>query len=201
MFQHAERKEKNLYLGNTENKSIDFLTLGCILLSKIMIYGVYIMDAKQVFGQFINWGEIKKSFIQHLRQEKGTNCPCCGQYSKEYKRRLNSSIAACLVVLSKMDHDAFHHVSEVLRAREMNTIGRDFALLKHWGLVEEKINMDTGKRSSGMWKITESGVQFALGELKVPRQVFLYNGQVTGRSFEETTVFEALGDRFNFSEL
>jgi len=159
------------------------------------------MDAKKVFMQYMNWGDIKKSFIQHVRQEKGTSCPCCGQYAKEYKRRLNSSIAACLVVLSKMEHNSFHHVGEVLKARGMNTIGRDFALLKHWGLVEEKINVDTGRRSSGMWKITEEGIEFAQGKSKVARQVFLYNGQVTGRSFEDTTIFEALGDKFNFSEL
>jgi len=153
------------------------------------------------FMPHLNWSSIHAEFLRFVRKSKGAECPCCKQHAKEYKRRLNSSIAAGLVVLSKMDHGTFHHVREILERLKATTVGRDFALLKYWGLIEEQYNEDTGKRSSGMWRITEKGVRFANGEIKVPRHIFLYAGRETGRSFEETTIFEALGDKFNYSEL
>lgn len=143
--------------------------------------------------------ETIKEGKSYLRQnfKNGISCPCCGQFVKQYKRKLNSVMARGLIKLVNLER-GFHHVGKIL----INTTGSgDFSKLKYWGLIEEKENFDKTKKASGFWKITEKGVRFAKGEIYLPKYVNIYNTNFLGFSKDKTDIVESLGNKFNYNEL
>jgi hypothetical protein len=147
-----------------------------------------------------------KEAKQFLRAnfEKGVDCPCCGQFVKLYKRKLNSGMAITLLRIfneSINEDDKWIPVKEFLRENKYKN-SHDWTLLKHWGLLEEKENIENIEtKNSGFWKITQKGRKFVLNEISVPDKVSIYNNKVLGFSEEQTTIIESLGKKFNYSEL
>lgn len=144
--------------------------------------------------------------------ERGQRCPCCQQFAKVYKRKLNSAMAASLICFIKTTGDSreYHHMQEVMAtwpmslARAAGAFGGDFAKLIYWKLVEEKPRTegdDSNGRTSGYWRITDKGRQFAKGTVAVESHVLLYDGQLIGFTPDSITIQEALGSRFNYEEL
>ena len=150
--------------------------------------------------------EIQRSAVEVAQAElfdkldEGTTCPCCQQYAKRYKRKLNSSMAAALCWMWAHARDAWIEVplaapSWVLKARE-------YPKLAWWGLIEEKPRQEGSRaRTSGVWRVTPLGAEFVRGCSDVPRYAFVYNGEV--QDFTETTtdIRSALGDKFDYAEL
>lgn len=135
---------------------------------------------------------------------EGMDCPCCGQLVKNYKRKLYGSIAAWLIMLVRRYRvdERFYSTSE--RWSLLTNSGRgDAAKLAYWGLIAEqpKDPDDTSKRTSGMWKPTEKGLQFVDGLVTVPSHVHVFDAKIMGFSETHTTIIEALGKRFDFEEL
>jgi hypothetical protein len=145
--------------------------------------------------------EIKKFLKDHM--EDGTDCPACEQFVKLYKRKLNSSMSVTLLELYRKTHKtrSYIHVNELEEYKNLN--GGGFATLKHWGLIEEcpKDHAEFHKKSSGYWKITQKGVDFCEGKIKVKQHVLIYNQKAVGFSEEEISITESLKDNFNYSEL
>lgn len=129
---------------------------------------------------------------------QGSRCPCCDQFAKRYKRSISGAVSRSLIkMFLEYDRDYFHITS--IRSSG----GGDFAKLRYWGLVEEK-EKDGAKdtRTSGFWRLTDSGVLFVNNELTVPKYVYTYNGIVS--SFSEgitVTIEQTLGKKFSYSEL
>jgi ssDNA-binding Zn-finger/Zn-ribbon topoisomerase 1 len=138
---------------------------------------------------------------QHLKEnyKKGVKCPCCNQNVKLYKRRLGSVMARCLIKLSVMG-EGYHHVKDIVSGIS-DTGTNDFSKLRYWGMIEEQSNDDDTKRTSGHWRITDKGRLFARNSIYVPMYVFIYNGKKQGFSVGETNIVEALGTKFNYSQL
>jgi hypothetical protein len=78
--------------------------------------------------------EVRMDFIREARQklqarlDDGTTCPCCGQFAKRYKRKLNSSMAAALCWMWTHARDAWIEVPTaapawILKAREYPKLG------------------------------------------------------------------------------
>ena len=136
------------------------------------------------------------------KMDKGATCPCCNQFVKMYKRKLNSTMARSLVRLyhlDKFNSIYYHNVNIVKSVSE--SVG-DFAKLLYWGMIEQKPNDDDkSKKNAGMWKITDKGRMFVEGKIKVPKHVNVYNSKPYGFTMEETDIKEALGDKFDYSEL
>ena len=141
--------------------------------------------------------EVKKYLRSNL--EKGTNCPCCGQIVKSYKRKLNNTMALCLIKLSKMKNE-FNHVSKIVNGIS-NTGTADFSKLKYWGLIEEHYNVNKEKKSSGFWRITPAGLNFANGKTTLPKYVTIYNKLNLGFSEEKINIKESLKEKFNYEDL
>ena len=137
---------------------------------------------------------------QHLRAnfEKGTECPCCGQFVKLYKRKLNSGMAITLIRIFNRGSD-WVNVKEFLRQNKFKN-SHDWTLLKYWGLLEES-DKSTNDRNSGSWKITEQGVRFVKNELSVKKHLYFFDSRSYGFSDETTNIMEALGNKFNYYEL
>ena len=135
----------------------------------------------------------------------GEKCPTCGQLAKEYKRKLYSSMALALIYLCKIyrQKNDWVHVNDVTKKtlRHNVSLGGDMAKLEHWRLIHQKLNADTKKRTSGLWKPTEEGIAFALCGEKVMSHVKFYNGDSNGFSGRMIDITEALGERFDYQEL
>jgi hypothetical protein len=131
--------------------------------------------------------------------EKGVDCPCCKQFVKKYSRKLTTSMSVGLISLyvkSKQNIGQSVHIKDI----EMVN-GGEFAQLKRWRLIQDEVNDDEKKRTSGMWNITQKGINFVENRITVPKYCDTYNGKTLGFSEEMTSIKQSLPDNFNYAEL
>ena len=133
--------------------------------------------------------------------ETGSKCPCCGRNVKMYNYTVNSSLARALVNLYKRSLRAQpNHVKDILIGLP-HSCGKNFCILKHWELIEESINTDTQKRSSGYWYITPKGIKFVLNEVRIPKTVKVFNDKMYTASEASVSIHDCLGKGFDYKEL
>ena len=133
--------------------------------------------------------------------EKGYVCKCCGQFIKSYVRKLNYSMAAVLILMSKHSKE-FFHVEDWLKSIKKPQLRADYHKLRFWGLIEAKSGVrEDGSKRNGYYKITEAGVSFAEGKTKAMQSVVVLNNKPQGFRGEEITIRQALGEKFNYDEL
>jgi len=133
---------------------------------------------------------------------EGTVCPCCEQHVKIYRRKLNASMARSLLWLVRHCEVTKHWCDVPRQAPTWLLRSRELPKLAYWRLVETQPNTDDPtKRCSGIWRPTSEGRQFAYSRTVVPSHAEIYNGGVVGYSDTPTTIREALGERFDYSEL
>jgi hypothetical protein len=147
-------------------------------------------------------------FMEFLRAGGSGDCPTCDRYASIYKRGLNKSMAYGLVAFSRQ-----FQVGEWVDVPEWKAgVGlwqsNDAAQLRHWGLLESQASVvkrsnmaeDSPDHSTvGIWRLTPKGLEFARGELSVPRFVVLYNQKSLGLVGEEIYIDEVQG--FSFDDL
>ena len=144
--------------------------------------------------------QARRSVMSNI--EEGTTCPCCDQYCRLYKRKLNSGMAAGLVWLVRQYLKDRQWVDIPNRApRFLLRTGGQFSVLAHWGLIEQRINEDDKKRTSGFWRPTKKGIDFVKRRISVPSHVHLYNNEVRGWSDKNLDIDAALGKKFSYKEL
>lgn len=147
---------------------------------------------------------------------EGAECPCCAQNVKLYKRALHGGMAASLIAFAKVTQattpkDGWLKVPDdfVQTTKLVTVLGnREYNKLRYWGLLEgqgPEQALESDAPYSGMWRITELGFQFVRGEVKLPKNVFVYNKQQlkppAGTVVEEIDIKQALGQKFNYDEL
>lgn len=132
------------------------------------------------------------------RAAGGARCPCCNQYAKVYRRQINSGMARSLIAMYLHGPQGqWIHLPTQIGARS-----REEGKLRYWGLVEEQIDIqrDDGGRA-GYWRITPAGRNWVTGKTTVPKFVNVYNNTVLRTYGTETSITDALGTRFNYTEL
>lgn len=139
---------------------------------------------------------------------RGCICPTCGQGCKLYKRKINSTMALALVLIYQHfrlhPRDQWLHVPAFLvKVKHDSTIaGGDAAKLRYWGVIEARPGeRNDGSDRVGHYRITDVGRQFVEGKIAVPRYIYLYNQGLLRLSEEMTTIQQALGDKFSYTEL
>ena len=140
-----------------------------------------------------------KQAKQFLRDNyiKGTKCPCCDQNVKLHPFKLTSGVAAVLIKFYKERDKGW-----INPIKEFKTNNGNYAKLRHWGFLEKKSENDNPKiKSSGLWRITPTGILFATNKIDVQEKVKLYNNQYFGREGDWITIKDALGTKFDFEEL
>lgn len=150
--------------------------------------GIVILDSMQTI----------KEAKQHLRENwvKGVNCACCGQFVKRYSYKLNVSIAVTLIEMYNLKKEWVHVNTEI-----SPTSGGYFSLAQHWKLIYQKPLEGEDKKGSGYWALTDKGRDFVLNRIIVPTHVHMFDGRVLGFAEEHTSIVEALGKKFSYSEL
>ena len=140
----------------------------------------------------------------------GAKCPCCTQFAKIYKRKMEASKALALILFCRQlpsPGGEWTHIptflkrgggthQEVLRSRE-------WTRLRYFGLLEPRTDEpeDSKKKTSGFWRLTPLGMDFALRLERVPAYVTVYDERILSRSPETVSIDEALGKKFNYKEL
>jgi len=133
--------------------------------------------------------------------EDGIICPCCDQTCKEYPRKLNHNMAASLIWLVREYRHRPRWIHITAEAPRFVLKTKEYATPRHWGLMEARENDDPTKKTSGLWRPTQDGIDFVGGRIRVASHAFLYNNTCRGLSKETTTIEEALGEFFDYQEL
>lgn len=138
----------------------------------------------------------------------GVTCPCCGQFCKVYRRKLNSTMARALILIyhwfQAHPQEKWLHVPDFLvKVKADSTVaGGDVSKLRFWDLLEaQKGQRADGSGRVGFYRITDLGRKFIEGKAAVPRYAFTYNQLLLRMSDEMTTIEQALGDRFDYGVL
>lgn len=118
------------------------------------------------------WNDLPWS--EKLLSPKRSTCPTCLQSTTAYNRPLSASIASGLVRLALLAIrgrlDDYHHVSTFDRSGGRSG---EISKLLHWGFIEELLNMDTTKRTSGYWRATAWGRLFVTKKLTAPSHALI----------------------------
>ena len=142
-----------------------------------------------------------RTMHQKLRkQQDGTCCPVCDKFGKEYKRKLNRTMARSLIWLVKEYERTGAWVKIAKTAPKFVLASNQIVTLRAWDLIIVKDNDDPTKSSSNLLKPTEDGIDFVYGRVEVPSHHFEYRGEVLGHTEEYITIYEAIGD-FNYAAL
>lgn len=154
-------------------------------------------------GEPPRYGETLAAARERVQKslDEGIVCPCCDQYARVYQRQIYRRMALWLIWAVKENErePRWLGVEECPRAAR----GGDTAKLRYWGLIIEQDHdpADRYKRTSGLWKPTESGRQFAYDRIRVPKYCAVYNGEPLDFSSETASIRDALGREFNYDEL
>ena len=134
-------------------------------------------------------------------KDKGYYCSCCKSFVKRYTRTFNSNMALALIVLYQTREKGFIHLELTMMARGYKRSG-DAAYLRHYRLIEPlKEDREDGSPKNGKYRITGAGIMFCEQKTKVQSKFLIFNNQCEGFTGDEITISEALGKRFNYSEL
>ena len=139
--------------------------------------------------------------------EDGVRCPCCNQNVKLYKRKFNKAMAICLIELFRLtqgDTTKYMHIRELQEKSKIfmhNMNGGNFATMKYWNVIDSQPNDDDKKRTSGLWRITNLGRNFVMGNIKISSHIYTYNMTLKRIDPNEITISESLKRPFNYREL
>ena len=136
------------------------------------------------FPDSVKFGVVRHYFRDNV--DEGVRCPCCGQFAKVYRRKLNRTMVKALHTLQKAGgYGFFVHAQSFLSS---NAFGGDVGKLRHWGLVEElQERRDDGGRA-GYWKVTQRGLAFLAGIMWVPKYAHLYDGRLLRHSGDNVSI-------------
>lgn len=141
----------------------------------------------------------RKHWFEDVITDEGGHCPCCDRYGKQYKRKMNRTMAASLIWLQNAGAGWIDVPKQapkwVVRTNQLST-------LKWWGLIERYPADPGGKvKHSGLWRMTTEGSLFAMGLTQAPAWVITYNDEPI--EFSDTLIYieDALGTGFDYRDV
>ena len=139
------------------------------------------------------------------RLDDGAECPCCGNFTKVYRRVLNSGMARALIVIYRSFGRDFGDLPTLLMAyresKPLHPLGGEEPKLRYWGLLEELADTSRLQGNQGFYRVTEAGEQWVLGRSCVPKYALVVNTRCLGLEGEPWSIRNALGKKFDLVEL
>lgn len=130
--------------------------------------------------------------------DDGARCPCCTQFAKVYRRKINAGMARALVIMWSLNGTDWFYLPDITHKWQ----GRDESNLRHFGLIEEAGERRPDGTRKGWWHVTNLGASFVRGHTSIAKYARIYDGRCLGLDETETvTIHDALGDRFRLDEL
>lgn len=149
---------------------------------------------------FYDQKAITADFKAQLKAGTKCDCPTCGRHAQMYHRKFHASMARQLIELYRLGGTAHYiHASKLII--EGLTGAGDFTKSKYWGLIHSRINTDANTKSNGQWMLSEAGLAFVRGRLRIPAELLVFDDEVIEASADTITIKDALGTRFNYHEL
>ena len=137
-----------------------------------------------------------------LVEKKQTVCGCCGQKVQLYKRTFNGNMARALALIYKLANKDYIHVQKEFSKLNLRATSMDYIQLSRWKMIESKPNpKDPDKKDSGLWRITDYGIQFLNKSIKVPAFVYVYDNKTHSYSTLEVSIIDIIDKKFKYSEL
>ena len=134
-------------------------------------------------------------------KDKGFVCSGCGSFVKRYTRTFNSNMAVALLCLYKNREKGFVHLEKALAGDKFQRCG-DAAYLRHYNLIENLAGeREDGSKRNGFYKITQKGIDFVEKKIYVRKNFLIFHNQCEGFAGEHIAITNALGNKFNYSEL
>lgn len=132
------------------------------------------------------------------KRAEGTHCPCCCEFVKVYHRAFTADMARFMIWLVKL-----HTITQDwVDVRKCPLRGGDYAKTAHWELAELKENEnDPSKKTSGLWKPTQRGIDFVYKRIRIASHVDIYLKKVLGFDSSQILISDALGNKFDYEEL
>ena len=136
-----------------------------------------------------------------LDRRKGYKCECCNQYVKLYSRHFNNNMARSLIFLYKNILKGFIHLENSMIAEGHVRCG-DASYMIHYSLIENMPEKrKDGSKRNGHYRISGRGILFVEGYTKVYERFLICNNKFEGFEGKEIDIIEALGKKFNYTEL
>ena len=101
-------------------------------------------------------------------------CPHCKQKMAVYKRSIRKNMLPGLIAL-RDSNEPLKTIQLGLDAGARS----DFTTLKYWGLIWKPL-----KEKRDLWAITYKGMEFLNNRIAVQKYIYVFNGNIEGRSDE-----------------
>lgn len=141
-----------------------------------------------VFPDSAPLGEAREWLREQVRDD-GAKCPCCSQFAKVYRRKLNSGMARSLIRMYLVGGRGWVNITTDIPARS-----REEGKLPYWELAEPH-------EIRGIWRVTELGERWVKDMAEVPRHAEVYDGRCLRLLGDPIRIREALGAKFDYDEL
>jgi hypothetical protein len=127
------------------------------------------------------------------RASKGERCPCCRQFVKVHRRKLNRSMTRWLVRFHALTSGSLDW-TDTRKFTELVFSHESPGGLVYWGLMEPH------PEKSRLWRETQLGAEFVRMQTDLPSHAVVYDNRVLRLDGELVGVLNALGD-FEYAEL
>jgi hypothetical protein len=106
------------------------------------------------------------------------------QETQIQNRSLAKSLVFFLVELYKNKGKGhYNDISRNVKDKHGSTVS-DYSSLRYWGLIEK----DDHLHDNGYWKLTDDGLKFLKGELKLPNKLTIHNNRVIKESTKKVSI-------------
>lgn len=150
------------------------------------------------------WGVTLIEAQNALRDElePGSRCPCCGQYVKAYARAMTAFTGKSMIMMYRHHRNEYVQIPTLIRRYLPDMTQGGYATLgSYWGLIEEEKERREDGGRAGWWRLTDSGIQFVLGWLSVPRQAVIYDTKLLRYQGETVTIRDVVKKQFDYDAL
>ncbi len=156
---------------------------------------------------------LKRGMIEQIKhgctKERRQECAACDQDVNVHKHKVTWAQATALAVLVDMYEDTpgYHHISDIkrqtrFRSKKPELILSHFSVMAKWSLIEDEPNFtDPEKRTSGMWRPTQRGIDFVYNQYLISKYLWTFDNRIMYESPETTSIKGATGEQFSWPEM
>ncbi len=138
-------------------------------------------------------------FMKQIMNGEEKCCPMCGRYAKVYRRRIYKSVAIALRRLYLIGGaEGYKHIRDFMG--KMTSSG-DIAMAAHWGLIVSMANEDGKKKHSGLWHLTQKGVEYVNGRMGIKEFALFYDSKLLELQGDNVYFNNAVGLDFDYQEI
>lgn len=132
--------------------------------------------------------------------DDGHRCPCCTQFAKVYRFRINASMAVAAIRIWRKGGTEWVDVSAMGLPHNLHA---HLSKLRFWGILDkpEDMQREDGSSRVGIWRVTDRGAGWIAGRVSVPSHARIYDNRCLGLVGDPTAIRDALGQRFSYDEL